>query len=56
MDELIKRTQLDKKKRAGSIRYVLLNGLGTVYEINHQFAHPVSDEIVKKAFWKTIEE
>lgn len=56
VDEIIKTTQLDKKKRAGRVRYVLLNGLGTVYEVNNQFAHPVSDEIVKKAFWETIEE
>lgn len=56
VDEIIRRTQLDKKKRAGSVHYVLLNGLGTVYQINNQFAHPVSDEMVKKAFWETIEE
>lgn len=44
------------KKRAGRVRYVLLNALGTVYEINNQFAHSVSDEIVKKAFLETIED
>lgn len=56
VNEVIKRTQLDKKNQSGRVRYVLLNGLGSVFEENNHFAHPVPDEIVKKAFLATIME
>ncbi len=50
VDEVIKNTQSDKKNRAGLVHYVLLNDLGSVYESQNQFAHPVPDEVVKQAF------
>lgn len=50
VDEVILCTQSDKKKLAGRVRYVLINGLGSVYTMGNQFAHPVSDEMVKNAF------
>jgi 3-dehydroquinate synthase len=56
VNEIIKRTQLDKKKQAGSVRYVLLNDLGNVHEINNQFAHPVPDKVIKKAFLEIIKD
>ncbi len=54
VDALIKSTQLDKKKRDGLVRYVLLTGLGTVYEHDGQFVHPVDDVLVKRAFFEII--
>jgi 3-dehydroquinate synthetase len=52
VDDIINKTQVDKKKRAGLVHYVLLNNLGSVYAANNQFAHPVPDDIVKKAFFE----
>lgn len=47
--QIIAATKSDKKVRAGSPRYVLLEKMGKVYKDNKQFAHPVPDAIVKKA-------
>lgn len=56
VDKIIQITQLDKKKRAGRVRYVLLNDLGSVHEMNGQFTHVVADEVVKMAFLESIED
>lgn len=50
VEAVIKNTQLDKKNRAGLVHYVLLNNVGGVYEKNNQFAHPVPDDVVRRAF------
>ena len=54
VDEVIQRTQFDKKKRAGVVHYVLLQELGNVHTLNQQFTHPVSDDIVKNAFLEIL--
>ncbi|MCX7114833.1 MAG: 3-dehydroquinate synthase [Gammaproteobacteria bacterium] len=56
VDALIQATQLDKKKRAGQVHYVLLTGLGSVYEHQGHFAHPVSDDVVKRAYFEILGE
>lgn len=56
VNAVIQRTQLDKKKRSGCVRYVLLNDLGSVYERENKFSHPVPDEMVKRAFLEIIED
>lgn len=40
----------DKKVRGGLPHYVLLESVGRVYKKDGQFAHPVKDLVVKKAF------
>lgn len=55
-DDVIQRTRQDKKKRAGCVRYVLLKETGQVYQSDNQFAHVVPDEVVKQAFFETIED
>lgn len=50
IDAIIQSTQVDKKKRNEKIQYVLLQNIGKVYEANHQFAHPVTDAIVRDAY------
>lgn len=47
--KIIKATKGDKKTQGGKPQYVLLNSIGSVYQKNGQFAHPVSDTVVKKA-------
>jgi len=54
--QLIKATQLDKKAKSKQVHYIILKSLGEVYVYNDQFSHPVSDQIVKKAFLEIIEE
>jgi 3-dehydroquinate synthase len=54
--EVINTTQLDKKKKAGVVNYVLLTAIGRVYEKNNQFAHPVPDAVLEQAFYELIEE
>lgn len=56
VNEVLASTQSDKKKRAGLVHYVLLNGLGCVFDQNNQFAHPISDDMVKHAFLETIKD
>lgn len=56
VNEVIQCTLLDKKKRAGLVRYVLLKDLGSVYAKENQFTHPVPDEVVKRAFLELIED
>lgn len=51
VDEMLQYTYLDKKNRAGTVYYVLLNALGSVYHVDQQYAHPVSDEVVRRAFF-----
>ena len=40
----------DKKARAGSIYCVLLNGIGSVSTEGGQFAHPIDEAIISKAY------
>ena len=56
VNDVIKNTKSDKKNRAGLVHYVLLNDLGSVYEMKNQFAHPVPDEVVRHAFLDIIED
>lgn len=46
---LIEATRNDKKGRGGKPRYVLLEGIGKVYQKNKSWTHEVSDSAVKKA-------
>lgn len=48
-DKIIEATQSDKKMKSNNVRYVLLKKLGEVYNDDNFFAHPVENEIVKKA-------
>ena len=48
-EQILAATLGDKKTRAGIPRYVLLESLGKVHQKDGQYAHPVADEIVKKA-------
>lgn len=48
--DIIAATQLDKKVKAGKVQYVLLQGLGNVYQGKGMFAHPVTDEVIKQAY------
>lgn len=50
VDHIIKATQSDKKSKAGQAYYVLLSGLGKIYEANNSIAHPVTNTLVKQAF------
>lgn len=50
IDEIIQATKSDKKTQDHHVRYVLLKTIGCVYHHENRFAHPVSDEIVEKAF------
>ncbi len=43
----------DKKARKGIPHYVLLKKIGSVYTKGGQYAHPVSERVVKKA-WETL--
>ena len=54
VDEVIRRTQFDKKKRAGVVHYVLLQDVGSVYASNQQFTHSIPDDLVKKAFLEVL--
>lgn len=42
-------TRLDKKSKGGRARYVLLRGIGRVYRVKVQFAHPVPDAVMRRA-------
>lgn len=48
--KVIKATKGDKKVRGGLPYYVLLESIGTVHKKYGQFAHPVKNSVVKKAF------
>jgi 3-dehydroquinate synthase len=56
MHEIINLTKLDKKKSVAGVRYVLLNALGSVYEIDNNWVHAVTDEMVLKALLAIIED
>lgn len=53
-DQIIDATRLDKKSSKGKTHYILLKNIGQVYEVQKNFAHNVSDHIVKKAFLELI--
>ncbi|MDO8521827.1 MAG: hypothetical protein Q7S08_00880, partial [bacterium] len=48
-EKILEATLADKKTRGGVPRYVLLETIGKVRVKDGQYAHPVPDEIVKKA-------
>lgn len=48
-EKIVDATLADKKTRGGVPRYVLLEAIGRVHQKDGQYAHPVEDEIVKKA-------
>lgn len=54
--EVLQSTKLDKKQRAGTVRYVLLKEIGKVYEEDDQFTHPVTETLVETAFLSVIKE
>jgi 3-dehydroquinate synthase len=54
IDDLIKKTKLDKKAKAGEVCYVLLKGIGHVYKKENKYAHPVPDNTVKQAFLELV--
>lgn len=48
-EEVLLATRGDKKARGGRPHYVLLNSIGSVHVVDGQYAHPVDDEVVKRA-------
>lgn len=50
VEKVVKASKGDKKVRGGLPYYVLLESIGRVYKKDGQFAHPVKDSVVKKAF------
>lgn len=56
IEAIIHKTKLDKKKRDGKVHYILLNGLGRVYEMENQFTHAVEDDRVQDAFFEMMNE
>ena len=48
-EAILAATRSDKKAKAGTVRYVLLKKIGQVSIENGLFAHPVEDDIVRKA-------
>lgn len=48
--KIIKATKRDKKSKAGKTRYILLKKIGRIYRTKDNYAHPVPDEIIKKAY------
>ncbi len=54
-DDVIHATKNDKKIKLNNVRYVLLEKLGKAYEDDGIFAHPVTDDIVKKALFDVSE-
>ncbi len=52
--DIIAATRYDKKQRGGHPLYVLLKNVGSVHHKGNQWAHPVSDTIVQKAFHSVI--
>lgn len=50
ISKVLETAKTDKKSKKGIPHYVLLSGIGSVHTKNGQYAHPVKDAIVKKAF------
>lgn len=50
MLKILETAKTDKKSKKGVPHYVLLSGIGSVHTKNGQYAHPVKDAIVKRAF------
>ncbi|MDP3965393.1 MAG: 3-dehydroquinate synthase [bacterium] len=48
-EEILEATLADKKTRGGVPRYVLLETIGKVHQKDGQYAHPVEDDVVRKA-------
>lgn len=51
---LINATKNDKKVRSGQVRYVIVNGIGSIYTKENRYIHPVSDRIIDKALKNLI--
>lgn len=51
INKIIEATRLDKKAKKGKIHYILLKDIGAVYQHKKNYAHIVSDEMVKKAYF-----
>lgn len=50
ISKVLNATKGDKKARRGRSHYVLLTSLGSVYTRGSQYAHPVPERIVRKAY------
>ncbi|MDO8561340.1 MAG: 3-dehydroquinate synthase [bacterium] len=50
VSKVLNASKSDKKVRGGLPHYVLLESIGRVHKKDGQFAHPVKDSVVKKAF------
>ncbi|MEK7107390.1 MAG: 3-dehydroquinate synthase, partial [Patescibacteria group bacterium] len=53
-EKILEATLADKKTRGGVTRYVLPESIGRVHQKDGQFAHPVPDDVVKKALKELI--
>jgi 3-dehydroquinate synthase len=49
INKIIAATKLDKKAKGQKVRYILLKNIGAVYQQEQQYAHVVTDSVVKKA-------
>jgi len=47
--EIIRLTKIDKKNKQQKVHYILLCGIGSVNHDNHQYAHAVTDSVVRQA-------
>lgn len=52
-EQIIAKTQLDKKNRAGQVHYVLLKSIGKFYTKENQFTHPVENKLITEA-WSAL--
>lgn len=48
-EDIIATTKIDKKAKAGSVRYVLLEKIGRVYTIKNDYAHRIPEKLIKAA-------
>src|SRR3989338_9009390 len=49
-DDVLETMKGDKKTRGGAIHCVLLSGIGSVSTEGGQFAHPVAEDVIRKAY------
>jgi 3-dehydroquinate synthase len=54
--ELIQATKMDKKNRSRKVYYTLLRKIGSPYISYDNYVHPVTDQLVRQAIKKTIED
>lgn len=48
-NQIVEHTRIDKKNKCGSVNYIILNKLGSVYYTKNEYSHAVSDNIVLEA-------